>query len=77
MARTGKKTIAIQIVSTEDLEEIIEYANKRADAAGIRLTVDYTHDVGLKLIIAGPKDKINLFEHQIRDFLHGEEETSA
>ncbi len=77
MARTGKKTIVIQIVSTEDLEEIVDYAQKRADASGMRLTVDYAHDVGLKLNIAGPRDKINLYEHQIREFLRGEEESAS
>ncbi|MHA1519900.1 MAG: hypothetical protein ACTSVZ_08170 [Promethearchaeota archaeon] len=77
LARTGKKTIAIQIVSTEDLEEIVDFAQKRADASGMRLTVDYAHDVGLKLNIAGPPDKINLYEHQIRDFLRGEYDTTS
>ncbi|WP_457557337.1 hypothetical protein [Candidatus Harpocratesius sp.] len=74
MARTGKKTILLQISNIDELEDIIKYAQKRADNVGLRLTIDYTHDVGLKLIVAGPRDKIQLYEHQIRDALREDEE---
>lgn len=74
MARTGKKTILLQTGSVEELEEIIEFAQNRAEIAGIRLSIDYTHDVGLKLSIAGPRDKINLYEHQLREFAAFDEE---
>lgn len=67
MARTGKKTILIHITGVDDIEDIIQYAQKRADNAGLKLTIDYTHDIGLKLTVAGPRDKIQLYEHQIRD----------
>ncbi|RLI64359.1 MAG: hypothetical protein DRO88_07535 [Promethearchaeia archaeon] len=67
MARTGKKTILIQVSVVDEIEDMIEYAQKRADNAGLKISVDYTHDIGLKLIVAGPRDKIQLYEHQIRD----------
>ncbi len=71
MAKSGKKSILLPIYSSDidAIEEIIEFGNHKAKTSGLRLGVEYTHDMGIKFVISGPKDKINQFEHQVRDFL--------
>ncbi|UYP45672.1 hypothetical protein NEF87_001957 [Candidatus Lokiarchaeum ossiferum] len=69
MAKSGRKTILLNITNAYDLEDTINFAEHKANSSGIRMSVDYAHDTGLKLNIAGPKDKLNLFEHQIREFI--------
>ena len=68
MAKTGRKTFVYEIEHLEDLEEIIKYADFRADVNGLRAHIEFKHDQGLFISVVGPKDKINLFDHQIRDF---------
>jgi hypothetical protein len=71
MAKSGKKSILLPIYSSDidAIEEVIEFGNHKAKTSGIRLGVEYTHDKGIKFVVSGPKDKINQFEHQVRDFL--------
>ncbi len=69
MAKTGRKTILLHIREIDDLDHTISFAEHKAKSGGLRLSVDYKHDTGLKLNVAGPKGKINLFEHQVRDFM--------
>ncbi len=69
MAKSGKKTILLHISDIQMLEEVIQYAEKRANDSGLKIRVDYKHDAGLKLMMTGPKDKINIFEHQMREFM--------
>lgn len=69
MAKSGRKTILLNITNAYDLEDTISFAEHKANSSGIRMSIDYTHNSGLKLSIAGPKDKLNLFEHQLREFI--------
>lgn len=74
MAKTGKKTFIYEIQFLDDLTEIIEYAKKRAKISGIRAHIEYKHDLGLSVSVAGPRDKINLFDHLLREFVNSLEE---
>ena len=69
MAKTGKKILIYEITNLEDLENIIEFANFRGKINGLRLHIDFKHDQGLYISVAGPKDRINLFDHQMRDYV--------
>ena len=71
MAKSGKKSIILPIYSSDidAIEDIIEFGTHKASTSGIRLGVEYTHDMGIKFVVSGPKDKINQFEHQVRDYL--------
>lgn len=71
MAKSGKKSILLPIFAgdVDMIEAVIEFGNHKAKTNGIRLGIEYTHDMGMKFVISGPKDKLNQFEHQVRDFL--------
>ena len=71
MAKSGKKSILLPIYSSDidAIEDIIEFGKHKAETSGIRLGIEYTHDLGVKFVVSGPKDKINQFEHQVRDYL--------
>ena len=69
MAKSGKKTIFLPVSGIDMIEDIIEFGNHKAKTSGIRLGIEYTHDMGVKFVVSGPKDKINQFEHQVRDYL--------
>ncbi len=69
MAKSGKKTIIYDIKNLDILEEVIEFAKKKGENSGLRVHIEYTHNTGLVISIAGPKDKINLFDHLLRDFV--------
>ena len=71
MAKTGKKTILLNVRSVDDIENTIKFAETKAKNSNLRLNVDYTHDGGLKLTVAGPKDRINIFEHVVVNFAMG------
>ncbi|MHA1721009.1 MAG: hypothetical protein ACTSXK_15935 [Promethearchaeota archaeon] len=68
MAKTGKKSLLFKPDSITTLEECIKFAQKRAKNSGIQIKISYAHDSGLNLDVIGPKDKINIFEHQMRVF---------
>ena len=70
MANTGKKFFTFEIENLEDLEAAIEFASFRAKVNGLRAHIEYKHDLGLTISVAGPKDRINLFDHQMRDFFN-------
>lgn len=74
MANTGKKTFMYEIRNLDDLAEIIEFAKKRAEYSKIRAHIEYKHDLGLTVSVAGPKDKINLFDHLLREFVNSLED---
>ena len=45
------------------------FAKNKAERTGLRIHQEYKHDIGLAISIAGPKDKINVFDHVLRDFV--------
>ena len=71
MAKSGKKSILLPIANSDidAIEDIIDFGKHKAETSGIRLGIEYTHDMGIKFVISGPKDKINQFDHQVRDYL--------
>lgn len=69
IAKTGKKTFCYKIDRLSEVEEAISFANTRAERSNLRVHIEYKHDQGLFISISGPKDKINLFNHQLRDFI--------
>ena len=71
MAKSGKKSILLPIANSDidAIEDIIDFGKHKAETSGIRLGIEYTHDMGVKFVISGPKDKINQFDHQVRDYL--------
>ena len=70
MAKTGKKTFVYEIQQISILEEVIDFAKKKAENSGLRIHIEYKHDIGLMLTVAGPKDKINLIDHILREFVN-------
>ncbi|MHA1585360.1 MAG: hypothetical protein ACTSWL_08900 [Promethearchaeota archaeon] len=74
MARSGRKTIILPIFQIEKVEDMINFATHKSETSGLRLSIEYKHDLGIKLSIAGPKDKINLYEHQLREYLNSLQE---
>ena len=69
MANTGKKSLLFQPNSINNIEEYIRFAQKKGKSSGLKIRISYTHNSGLSLNVSGPKDKINLFEHQMRAFI--------
>ena len=71
MAKSGKKSILLPIANSDidAIEDIIDFGKHKAETSGIRLGIEYTHDMGIKFVVSGPKDKINQFDHQVRDYL--------
>ena len=69
MANTGRKKYLYEIQYIEDLEEIMTFAKNKAERTGLRIHQEYKHDIGLSISIARPKDKINVFDHVLRDFV--------
>ena len=67
MAKTGRKTIILNVHTPSDLEHIHEFIQRKS--GGIRVNFSYDFKNGLRLTVAGPKDRINLFEHQLREFI--------
>ena len=69
MAKSGKKSLLFNPNSIENIEKYIKFAQKKSKSSGLKIRISYRHDSGLNLNITGPKDKINLFEHQLRAFI--------
>ena len=69
MAKTGKKSFLFDPKSINNIEKYIHFAQKKGKSSGLQIRISYTHDSGLNLSVSGPKDKINLFEHQMRAFI--------
>ena len=69
LARSGHKVLHFEVFSIDDLEDIIDFANSKGKRSGLRVLCNYAHDQGLRISLTGPKDKINLFEHQLREFV--------
>lgn len=69
MAKTGKKSLFFKPNSISDIEGYIHFAKKKSKSSGLQIRISYTHDSGLILNVSGPKDKINLFEHNMRSFI--------
>ncbi len=67
MAKNSRKALWFDISHPDDIEDVVEFANRKA--GGLRVSFEYTHNSGMKFSISGPKDRINLFEHQLRDFV--------
>ena len=69
MAKSGSKSFLFDPKSVDNIEKYIHFAQKKCKNSGIKIRISYTFDSGLNLNITGPKDKINLFEHQMRAFI--------
>ena len=69
MAKSGNKSFLFDPKSVNNIEKYIHFAQKKCKSSGIQIRISYTHDSGLNLNVKGPKDKINLFEHQMRAFI--------
>ena len=70
MAKSGKKTFVYEISNLDILEYVIDFAKTKADRTGLRIHIEYKHDIGLMLTVAGPNDKINVFDHVLRDYVN-------
>ena len=69
MAKSGNKSFLFDPKSVDNIEKYIRFAQKKCKNSGIKIRISYTFDSGLNLNVTGPKDKINLFEHQMRAFI--------
>ena len=69
MAKSGKKSLFFKPNSLSNIENYIHFAQKKGKSSGLKIRISYTHDSGLNLNVTGPKDKINLFEHQMRAYI--------
>lgn len=70
MAKTGKKSVIFDVSSPDAIEIVVKQADRLAH--GIKVGYEYSHIRGLKITMIGPKDKINTFEYQIREFMDNE-----
>lgn len=65
MARSGKKSILLDVKTPDDIEYFINLAMKKGK--GLNLNYQYRPGNGLVIEISGPRDRIMALEHLLRD----------
>jgi hypothetical protein len=65
MARSGKKTILLDILDPEDIEYFTDLAKKKGK--GVRISFYYRMNKGLELTLIGPQDRIAAVERLLLD----------
>ena len=66
MAKSGKKEILFPVSDPDVLDDMSVFINKKSK--GLRVSFNYAYDVGLRIGITGPKDRVNIFEHQLLEY---------